>query len=601
MNNELLNYYQRELIELNRLQANFSKDYPEVFGASGLNASGAIDPHTTRLIEAIALLNARIHCKLDETLPEDLKSLLYLLYPHYQAPLPSMAITQFSAAKDLNVGYTIRSGTLLEIDPACGAACQFRTCYDTEVLPLEVTDATILEIPPIKLKNLIKNNTLSVLRIKIRCLDKDLKISSFNFKKLRFYLNCERNLAYKIYSLLLNDVNMVALASPLQEEPTCILNDKTIYPVGFADNEYILPSSCRTFSGFQLLSEFFVFPEKFFFFDLVGLEKLSSSSNELEIYFCLRQGHYDLKSIIKSEHFALGCTPIVNLFSRLAEPINLDHTLTEYPIIPDIRKQDVYEIYTVDQVFASTPNGEKIEIQPFYGLNHAKRRATTFWHLNRQPSFKKGNVRSDLFLSLVDISGAIYKQDNWIINVITTCSNGNLPRTLFNNGASPRLQLTQGSAPISHISWRTVPTPSYTLNLENTKLWQLFSHLSLNYLSLFADEGKALRETLQLYNFPDGPEAQSLIANIQSAKMRHTIARLPNNLYHGFCQGSEITIDLDKRIFQSGRATLFGNVLEQFLKTYCSINSFIKLIFTTDNYTKVLHQWTPKSGTKQLL
>ena len=53
------------------------------------------DPHVARLIESAAFLNARIRHKLEYDFPELTDALLGVLYPHYLAPIPSMAIVQF--------------------------------------------------------------------------------------------------------------------------------------------------------------------------------------------------------------------------------------------------------------------------------------------------------------------------------------------------------------------------------------------------------------------------------------------------------------------------------------------------------------------------
>ena len=48
--------------------------------------------------------------------------------------------------------------------------------------------------------------------------------------------------------------------------------------------------------------------------------------------------------------FRLGCTPMVNLFERLAEPVRLSQTKTEYRIVPDQHNQLGTEVYSVDRV-----------------------------------------------------------------------------------------------------------------------------------------------------------------------------------------------------------------------------------------------------------
>ncbi|MDA6077181.1 type VI secretion system baseplate subunit TssF [Edwardsiella anguillarum] len=45
-----------------------------------------------------------------------------------------------------------------------------------------------------------------------------------------------------------------------------------------------------------------------------------------------------LTDTIDASTFRLGCTPVVNLFRQRAEPLQITHRKTEYPIIPDVRR-----------------------------------------------------------------------------------------------------------------------------------------------------------------------------------------------------------------------------------------------------------------------
>ena len=95
MSDELLPYYNRELAFLRRLGAEFAEAHPKIAGRLHLDADSAQDPHVERLVEAFALLSARTRFKIEDDFPEITDSLLGVLYPHYQAPVPSMAIVQF--------------------------------------------------------------------------------------------------------------------------------------------------------------------------------------------------------------------------------------------------------------------------------------------------------------------------------------------------------------------------------------------------------------------------------------------------------------------------------------------------------------------------
>src|SRR6476659_1146054 len=95
MSRPLYHYYERELTFIRQLSQEFARQYPAAAGRLRLEANRSTDPHVERLIEAFALLTARIHRKLDDEFPELTDALLGVLYPHYLAPIQSMAVVQF--------------------------------------------------------------------------------------------------------------------------------------------------------------------------------------------------------------------------------------------------------------------------------------------------------------------------------------------------------------------------------------------------------------------------------------------------------------------------------------------------------------------------
>src|SRR6202048_4182395 len=95
MSKTLYHYYERELTFIRQLAQDFAKQYPAAAGRLLLEPNRSVDPHVERLIEAFSLLTARVHHKLDDEFPELTDALLSVLYPHYLAPVPSMAVVQF--------------------------------------------------------------------------------------------------------------------------------------------------------------------------------------------------------------------------------------------------------------------------------------------------------------------------------------------------------------------------------------------------------------------------------------------------------------------------------------------------------------------------
>src|SRR5690242_10019518 len=95
MSQTLYHYYERELTFIRQFAQDFARQYPAAAGRLLLEPNRSADPHIERLIEAFALLTGRIQHKLDDDFPELTTALLGVLYPHYLAPVPSMAIVQF--------------------------------------------------------------------------------------------------------------------------------------------------------------------------------------------------------------------------------------------------------------------------------------------------------------------------------------------------------------------------------------------------------------------------------------------------------------------------------------------------------------------------
>ena len=84
----LYRYYERELRYFRDLAAAFQERYPAMASQLQLNRdAGSDDPLVQHLIQAFALIAARVHHKLDDEFPELTDALLGVLYPHFLAHL----------------------------------------------------------------------------------------------------------------------------------------------------------------------------------------------------------------------------------------------------------------------------------------------------------------------------------------------------------------------------------------------------------------------------------------------------------------------------------------------------------------------------------
>src|SRR5690606_24731173 len=92
---DLLPYYERELAYLRRYGREFAERYPKIAGRRQRSAEGSQAPHVGRLVDAFALLSARVPKRIEDDYPEFTDALLDVLYPHYLRPFPSCSIAHF--------------------------------------------------------------------------------------------------------------------------------------------------------------------------------------------------------------------------------------------------------------------------------------------------------------------------------------------------------------------------------------------------------------------------------------------------------------------------------------------------------------------------
>ena len=611
MADELLPYYEKELAFIRQLGSEFSKEQPKIAGRLGINSDTIEDPHVSRLIESFAYLNARIQYKLDDDFPELSDSLLNVLFPHYQRPIPSMTIVKFEPDEEqLDSKYTVPKGSLLETDLFKGERCTFTTTYATELIPAMVSSAKVIGRPFTTPGSSEVKGAQCVLKISLSTYSEDIKFSDFNTNKIRFYLKGQAQHINPLYELLLNDCLNVVMATSENDTSPVYLGKDCIKSVGFNDEDGILPYPPSSFTGYRLLTEFFVFPEKFMFIDFTGLENLFSdkSSNNITFYVYLNSSDIELEHNVNSETFVLGCTPAVNLFEQKTDPIKLDHTHHEYQVIPDVRRPAGFEVYSVNKVTATSSAGEQEEFKPIYGLTHEHQDTDShsFWFASRRSS-KMGNFQrdegSDVFISLVDLNFNPNHPDEKILLLDTTCSNRNQPSKLPFNSNQPKFQCVDSSPPCSKIHCITKPSVTVQPPLRNQARWRLLSHLNLNHLSLTGRDKatEALKEILRLYDFSESAVTRTLISSIHEVKAHPISAPLNIDGRSTLCRGIEVEVTLDDTQLSGSSSYLFASILEHFFGLYCSINSFTRVLIKLKNKEGYLKKCPPRAGKKILL
>ena len=630
MRDELLGFYERELIFLRRMGAEFARKYPKVASRLLLDEEKVEDPHVERMIEAFAFLAGRIQLKLNDEFPEITESFINVLYPHYLAPIPSMAIAQFSygAPNDkITAIQKVEKGTRVSSRPVDGTPCRFRTAYDVQLTPVEILNATLESNAPTNSQGRWAD---AQIRINFRCYGEanlhELKFGETGepLKSLRFYLNGETQLVYPLYELIFNSATSVEIRpSEIPLGSTSMMMSKTllsmtppspvvlspdaIKQVGFESDQGMLPYMPRSFIGYRLLTEYFAFPNKFLFFEINGLDEAARKKfgSHFEIIIRLKDVVPPSAPVTK-ETFRIGCTPIVNLFTQTSDPIYISQQKYEYHLIPDVHRQNVTEVYSVDAVTTADPRtGKTREFQPFYSLRHAYGDYVekAFWYARRAQSERPEDDGTEIYLSMVDKEFNPRAPAAEVLTVKTTCTNRDLPARLPFGGRDNDFE-TEGAGVLARVRCLTKPTETQRLPMRRAAHWRLISHLNLNYLSLVANERgepEALQEILLLYNFNDSSVTRKQILGLTGVETRRVVRQIGQRIGAGFVRGLETTLEFDEEQFVGSSAFLFGCVLERFLGLATSLNSFNQLVIKTKQREGILRKFEPRAGEQVLL
>ena len=607
MRDEMLLYYERELSFLRRMGAEFAERYPKVASRLQLETNKCEDPHVERLIESFAFLAARVHLKIDDQFPEITEGLFQILYPHYVRPIPSMSLVQFHLDPEqgkLTTGYRIPRDVQLFSRPVNGAPCRFRTCQETVLWPVSVTEAqwtTVERIhPAIKAPD-----SVAALRVELRCQAESF--STLSLDSLRLYLSGDGNLAYSLHELLLNNCRQILVRDldPQTRRPNLTLPGSVIRQAGLEEEEAMLPYPRRSFRGYRLLQEYFAMPQKFLFLDLGGFAKLREAGfgNAAELIFLISpferaERHFTLESSVGKDTLRTGCSTIVNLFPQVSEPILLDQRKPEYLIVPDARRRQSTEIFSVEDV-TGVLGGKRdvVPFEPFYAYRHELTGGTdrTFWYGTRRPSGWASDGGTDVYLTLADLSNRPVRPEADSITCRLLCFNRDLPARLPFGNENGDLEIETGG-PIRRIVCLVKPTSVVQPPLGGALQWRLISQLSLNYLSLVDGGVDALREILRINNFSGAAYADKQISGVTAVSSKPSMLQIASENGVSFVRGRRVEINLDEEQFTGGGAFLFSSVLERFLGLYTSLNSFIVLTARTQQRRNPLKEWPPRAG-----
>lgn len=624
MDPRLLRYYNQELRYLRELGGEFAQEFPKIAARLGMEDLEVADPYIERLLEGCAFLAARVQLKQDAEFPRFSHRLLELIYPNFLAPIPAMLVAQITPVPDPNL---LKAPVLPRDTPLFGPAsaasrhrCEFRTGQPALLSPLATLSAGyFLNMSELNIASLaLPKRPRAGVRIQLQ-LPAGMALAQLELDTLRFYLAGQNDIAMQLHELMLASAVGVLVGAPGRagDGKRMLLPASALRPVGYADDEAMLPPTLRGFAGTRVLQEYFAFPERFLFVDLEGvrsaLNAIDGSAVEITVLFA--QPGTGLEGTVSAANFALNCVPAINLFPKRADRIQVTERSAEFHVVPERTAPLDYEVYDVVGMQGYGADGGEQRFMPLYAADRQRGgpQQTAFYTIWREPRLisestrrdgpRSGYVGSEVFVSLVDPNDAPYAQALQQVALQTRCTNRDLPIFMPSTGAQAEFKLDSG-LPTQSVRAIAGPSRPHTALREGGVAWRLLNLLSLNYLSLLDTEGgeaaAALRDLLG--RFPQGtdPAVRRQIEALQNVTARPVVRRHPIPGPIAFGRGIEVTLTVDELGHAGGSAFLFGSVMHHYLSRHASMNSFVETVLVSLTRGELM-RWKASRGTRPVL
>lgn len=609
-NRDRLNaYYQAELDSLRVAGDDFARTYPSIASELSLSEGEARDPHVEHLIQSFAWMMSRLRMQVEAETRRLPETLLEELAPNFIQARPSMAIVECDvdgASTDFSGGFALEQG--LNFSPvgvpgeeeaaSRQRRARFSVPYDTQLWPMRVTAITSnAEAEALAIAQAYPDSKASI-KITLQA-DESASLDTLRLDApLRFYINTEQGYGDRLYDSLASQVIGVAV-SDSAGKVLRTLNEDNFAMSGFAHNEQLFGLCGSHELGASVLQDFFAFPEKFSFCEVLGLNDLELSAfvldgvAQINLHLVLDDALSN-SARLRADTFKLNCFPVINLYPKTTEPVALHEKNYRYRLVADRAADRETEVQSILSVYGVDRFGIRHEIKPYFAVQQPKATGVgLYWVAQKEESQRRGIPGTDIWISVfgksdVEVNGlSLYAK--------TLCSN----RTLCESFEVGQQFSPIGTAPVRACRMITRPSRFCVAELNDDAQWSLLASLSRHHLALAVPESAkdTLMTTLSLCAPAEQTSAQRLLHSIESFTAEEE--PVPSKLggWRGYQNGTRYTLTLNDRVFQ-GPAMLFGRVILHFLCLYSQVNSFSSL----DLYlgARRVYRWPPMTGQQTL-
>ncbi len=601
MDRVFLEYYNEELVHIRELGREFADIHPAVARNLSLDTVPCPDPYVERLLEGVAFLAARTRLKVDAEASRFARNVLEVLYPDLLGPAPAMSMAILRPGPQVMTmpeGHVVGRGTRLASGLREGLATRatYTTAQDVALWPIKIARAEYLQdrgaIAAAGLSDIDGKSGESGLRLVI-ARDGPGDMAELALDRIDLHFAGKARAA-----LLFDAVHGATIAAgaraAVKDQRTTKISGPGL--VGINDDEALLPRTRSTFEGYRLLREYFLMPERFYFARFEGLKPIvkSCGKNHLEIVVLFRRPCPELADVAVAD-FELFVAPVINLFERDCDVIELDERKFQQVLHADRTRSRDFEIYAVSRVEDADLEGSDSEIPPVFGMVQPKGHGI-FHATERRPrrpaedERRDGQTRTsytgdDMFISVSRPRHAPASRSLKRLAVRALCTNRDLP-ILDDN---PALSLESGD-PVSVVQLLSamrpprsslpavLPTSAGGESRLDDLSWRLIGQLSLNFLSLAEEQPGAepLRALLGLYADRGDPALARHARAIDRVSARPVIDRLDLAGPMCFGRGTEVTLQVDENILSGHSSLLLTRLVDKLFARYAGINSFVR-------------------------
>jgi type VI secretion system protein ImpG len=548
--------------------------YPRV---ANMLAGIGHDPDVERLLEGIAYITSKINEKQDRGLDETCQLVFDLLFPHYLSPMPAATIVQLEGRPS-----HVPRGTEVTSVPVLGTRCRFQTTLDVTLSPLVVEDV-----------HWRGRGERAQLLLELSAPTLEL-VDPFVL-----HLHGEALLTRTLFWLLLTRLESVELLDA-RGQVVGTLQRPHAAPLGFGEQEALLPYPPGSFAGFRLLQEYFALPQKFLFlsFEEIGalvarLPEAPDGPRRFGLRFNVRTDASAQPFTLTRQNLRLNCTPVVNLFEHSGDPLQRSPGRGDYQVRP-AGPHLHYQLYRLLEVTGRSPHVPKVSY-PLISSLDLRRPESPFCQVFRQ-------VHGGETFTYVSLSDAGHPPSNQTLLFDLLCTNGELPRALKVGDIraverSSEERWTGGHVECQNIVPVTPPaSPPSGQELHR----RLIKHLAVSQRELTAVE--ALRDVVDLYDLHATGEGQDGRARaLLLDGLRGLQSEITQCLHRGvptWGQSNELTVE-ESAFGSEGELYLFGCVLNELYALQAPIN-FWSSFAVRGARSQTRYQWPRRLGRQQL-